>query len=558
MTVTAFMENAGPITCLMAITAVYILDLLSLPNSVILLAVISIFTYYYILLSIYRLYVSPLSRFPGPKLAALTFWYEFYYDIWPHNFQYLWKIKDLHTKYGPIVRINPIHLHVHDPTGEFYDEIYTTDVRRARDRCKWDCHYDPNHFLAGAMVQAMEHDLHRKRRGAVATFFSKKNIQQLKPLITAKIQKLCSRFSQAAIADDNNVVNLTHAMSALTMDIISTYCFGTDMGQLDRPDFAAIWFEALTTGSQVRVTTRHFPWLGNNLTKLVSYVPSRVVRWLNPEAEPMIKHEEMLRAHISSILNGENRSDEENELVTKTIFHEIKKSNLPSEEKTAQRLAAEAGTFLGAGTETTGRTLAITAFYLLSDSEVLATVRKELKTVMPTPRSPAFMPQLETLPYLSGVIHEGLRLAHGVSGRVARIAPDEELTLRDHRGGASDKEKIWRIPAGVSVLTSSYIVHTDPSIFPDPFAFEPRRWIENPELKRFNFAFGKGARGCLGMNLAFSELFMTIATVFRRFEMELYDTQLDRDVLTTRDASIGMMATESVGVRVKIIAEVEE
>jgi hypothetical protein len=33
-------------------------------------------------------------------LAAFTFWYEFYYEIYPHRFQYLWKIRQLHEEYG--------------------------------------------------------------------------------------------------------------------------------------------------------------------------------------------------------------------------------------------------------------------------------------------------------------------------------------------------------------------------------------------------------------------------------------------------------------------------
>lgn len=47
----------------------------------------------------YRLYLSPIAKFPGPKLAALTFLYEFYYDVWQEG-KYTWKIRDLHDKYG--------------------------------------------------------------------------------------------------------------------------------------------------------------------------------------------------------------------------------------------------------------------------------------------------------------------------------------------------------------------------------------------------------------------------------------------------------------------------
>jgi hypothetical protein len=47
----------------------------------------------------YSVYFGPLAKFPGPKLAAATLWYEFYYDVILKG-RYTFKIKELHEKYG--------------------------------------------------------------------------------------------------------------------------------------------------------------------------------------------------------------------------------------------------------------------------------------------------------------------------------------------------------------------------------------------------------------------------------------------------------------------------
>ena len=49
--------------------------------------------------TIYSVYLGPLSKFPGPKLAAATLCYEFYYDVILKG-QYTFKIEDLHKEYG--------------------------------------------------------------------------------------------------------------------------------------------------------------------------------------------------------------------------------------------------------------------------------------------------------------------------------------------------------------------------------------------------------------------------------------------------------------------------
>jgi hypothetical protein len=54
---------------------------------------------YLIGLMVYRLYFSPIAKFPGPKLAALTRWYEFYYDVVLRG-KFSDHITELHKIYG--------------------------------------------------------------------------------------------------------------------------------------------------------------------------------------------------------------------------------------------------------------------------------------------------------------------------------------------------------------------------------------------------------------------------------------------------------------------------
>lgn len=54
---------------------------------------------YVVGLYVYRTFFDPLSHIPGPKLAAATLWYEFYYDVIKKG-RYTWVIGEMHKKYG--------------------------------------------------------------------------------------------------------------------------------------------------------------------------------------------------------------------------------------------------------------------------------------------------------------------------------------------------------------------------------------------------------------------------------------------------------------------------
>ena len=60
---------------------------------------------YGVSLVVYRLYLSPLADFPGPRLAAATQYYEMYYDVISGgggNFTH--QIKEMHEAYGMLAR----------------------------------------------------------------------------------------------------------------------------------------------------------------------------------------------------------------------------------------------------------------------------------------------------------------------------------------------------------------------------------------------------------------------------------------------------------------------
>lgn len=69
-------------------------------------------------------------------------------------------------------------------------------------------------------------------------------------------------------------------------------------------------------------------------------------------------------------------------------------------------------------------------------------------------------------------------------------------------------------------------MHYNENVFPDPYTFSPERWIQkqHPEMENYLVPFSRGPRMCLGINLAWCELYLILGNVFRKLDLELYET----------------------------------
>jgi cytochrome P450 len=242
--------------------------------------------------------------------------------------------------------------------------------------------------MSGSMLEAMPHDLHKTRRSAISNFFSKRSVQALEPLVIRSAEKLMQRFEDEK---GDKIVNLNNAYAAMTMDIICSYCFGSDMNSLSRPEYGKEWLDMLHGGMQMRPVGRQFPWLINTIFD----IPPHIMARFNADMARINSWSHQMEPKIESILQGEKA-----EAGQRTIFHEMRDGKLSKEEMAPTRLLGESHVILGAGTETTARTLAVTTFYLMKHRDIGDRLRDELKTVLPNIDSKATLPQLEALPYL--------------------------------------------------------------------------------------------------------------------------------------------------------------
>ncbi|KAH6667915.1 putative P450 monooxygenase [Halenospora varia] len=458
--------------------------------------------------AIWRLYLSPLAKFPGPKLAALTRLYEAYYEVIKGG-QYTFKLLELHENYGPIVRISPWEVHIKDP--DYFDQLYGAK----RDKYEY---YIRAFGLMDATFGTVSHDLHKIRRVPLNKFFSKASINRISPAIQANVDRLIARFRN--YQKGKKPVTISMAWSCYTNDVVSEYAFGKSYNYIETADdFHSAFHDAMNDVSGGVHFFRQFPWL----IKPLKSMPRWVMKAIGEKQLALFSFQNDMTTNVHEIMTAKAKDDKNIE--HKTIFHSIlADSNLPESEKTLDRLRQEGQTIIGAGTETTAWTLSVLSYYVLANPEIKTKLLEELNKVFEATQERPALGDLETLKYFNAVINEGLRLSFGVTSHIQRVDPHHDMMYKD-----------WIIPRGTPASITTYHVHLTPRVFPDPNTFNPDRWlVPNPPTK-YLLSFSRGPRACLGQNLAFAELQLGFAYVLWTFQdMKLYETE-ESDVTVWSD-----------------------
>lgn len=337
----------------------------------------------------------------------------------------------------------------------------------------------------------------RPQRRLATAALSRSHIQGFFPTLRLGGERLLRRWQRAA--DQGAIVNILTDFQRFAVDVMTSLSFGRDVNTIE--DGGGGVHELLETV---------FPVLARRLNARVP-----IWRWLPSDADRALDDALVeLRAWLGAII-AEARSElaANPDGVTKNFLEAMLHAR--DEDGAAFDEAALFGnalTMLLAGEDTTASSLAWAVHELSDDAEVVARLRAELDGEISS-AVPKTLREVARLPYALAVAEETLRLR-----------PAAPVLLMESNRDAVLGEDI-AVPAGTRVLLLTRLAAISEAYVPEPQRFLPARWLDRErasELLRrgVHLPFGSGPRLCPGRNLAFIEMQMMLAVLYRNFEVE--------------------------------------
>uniref|UniRef100_A0A4W4ETY1 Cholesterol 24-hydroxylase n=1 Tax=Electrophorus electricus TaxID=8005 RepID=A0A4W4ETY1_ELEEL len=302
------------------------------------------------------------------------------------------------------------------------------------------------------------------------------------------------------IAEERTIANMHRMVNCVTLDVICKVAFGVDLDLLKHPD--SPFPNAIDLCLQGMIQDirdpffRHSPWNRKKVREIqeaVKLLRTTGAKWINQRRKAVENAEDVPKDILTKILKTaeELKADgEEN--------HEVMLDNFV--------------TFFIAGQETTASQLSFAIMELGRHPEILKRTKEEVDEVLGTRRDLLYE-DLGKLTYLTQVLKETLRLYPPAVGTSRWIHEDTVISG-------------FKIPAGCSILFSSYITSRMEKFFKDPLKFDPERFHPDASKPYFSYyPFSLGPRSCLGQTFSQMEAKVVLTKFLQRFDFSLVPGQ---------------------------------
>jgi cytochrome P450 len=233
--------------------------------------------------------------------------------------------------------------------------------------------------------------------------FSRKMVLELEEIVQDKANKLISVANKCIKSGE--AMDLHHMFRCVSVDVITEYSFDKSYDLLDVPDFGAHFFKMVRGIGPAFWAFQQFP----GLVEYVRSIPPHITKHFGGVMNQVTSLQQEGVVQLNEVKDRMNagtfKSDRPN------IFSELldpeKQGGYPVPE--VNQLKDEVYSVLAAAADTTGNAMTVACYKVLKNPEIYATLRKELLQAFPDPDAKLKFTTLEKLPYLTGVIKEGIR-----------------------------------------------------------------------------------------------------------------------------------------------------
>ncbi|KAI1661697.1 cytochrome P450 [Daldinia decipiens] len=461
-----------------------------------------------ILRSIYRVYFHPLSKYPGPKIAAISdVWYA-YHSLagrWP------WAVESALKKYGDVVRIAPNELVFVTPKA--LADLYGSHNKNQElfPKTQINNHGNDEH---GGLIWEWDPVRHRQVARRLSPAFKGSALKAKEPTLHRYIDLFVERMK--TLGGRVEGVSLPTWINWLCVDISADMAYNREMNALK--DMKTPPYLSLLSGFNKALVVIQMSWRFPFLSPLKYLILFTTMR---PHSH--------IRDHSREQL--ERRIRRKGSALHLDFFEQIipEDREPPKDRKELRHLEQVAGQLLVAGYEPPALWFYFTIYYLLKNPDILQTLTDEIRGAFKA-YDDITSDTAASLTYLTASLKESLRVMPGVLTGMPVVSP----------GALVDGTFI---PKGVICQSSSFALARSRYNFHKPLDFRPERWLPkqhplyDPQFADDNCKgfqpFSQGPRMCAGREIAWWQSRLFIAKVLWTFDLEMVSGQninMDKDL----------------------------